>query len=103
MPGWCPANAWPKSCVFAAGAWTSKCLTVSHSLEDLGSKQVSIVHVRRPEAAVKGVPAVLLLPKHRQVGNCAFVAPGDASLTVRCVHTLLVLSGRKLPVHMQRL
>jgi hypothetical protein len=53
-----------------AGAWTSKQIKASHRLEDLQSRQVNIVHVLRPEAAVQGVPAGQLLVKQQstQVG-----------------------------------
>lgn len=53
-----------------AGGWTSKQIKASHRLEDLQSRQVNIVHVLRPEAAVQGVPAAQLLSKQqgRQVG-----------------------------------
>jgi hypothetical protein len=53
-----------------AGAWTSKQIKASHRLEDLQSKQVNVVHVVRPEAAVQRVPAAQLLSQQRgrQVG-----------------------------------
>jgi hypothetical protein len=56
-----------------AGAWTSKQIKASHRLEDLQSKQVNVVHLLRPAAAVQGVPAGQLLVKQqgRQVGTSA--------------------------------
>ncbi|WIA20971.1 hypothetical protein OEZ85_005308 [Tetradesmus obliquus] len=47
------------------GAWASKQIKASHRLEDLQSRQVNIVHVLRPEAAVQGVPAAQLLSQQQ--------------------------------------